>query len=161
MDAVGDFINNLTNGNLYEKLKLAVSGLDSFLDIVDTTMNDGLANRLKSLPVAGNALSAGADFIEKLHQSVIDPLANLVYSSPDLDAKSMASYFVKWLESYINLDLIDSDDQFNVNAVRQDWTNAGSGVYYRSEITEENEWNNEAFHKAKEKWNNRAEERQP
>lgn len=139
MDAVGDFINNLTNGNLYEKLKLAVSGLDSFLDIVDTTMNDGLANRLKSLPVAGNALSAGADFIEKLHQSVIDPLANLVYSSPDLDAKSMASYFVKWLESYINLDLIDSDDQFNVNAVRQDWTNAGSGVYYRSEITEENE----------------------
>ena len=40
-------------------------------------------------------------------------------------------------------------------------TGGTAGLSRDFQITEENEWNNEAFYKAKAKWNNRAEERQP
>lgn len=98
-DTLDKFVQNLTEGNLYEKLKLAVSGLDSFLDVVDTSMNDGLAKQIKTIPVAGKALSAGADFVSKIHQNLIEPLANLVYSCPDLDSKTMATYFAGWFKN--------------------------------------------------------------
>lgn len=125
--AISDYIDKIANGNLYEKLKLAVSGLDSFLDFVDSSMNDGLGDKLKTIPVAGNAISAGAEFISDLHKQVIEPLANLVYSSPNLDAKSMAGYFVGWLADFTK------KTDFKIDTLAGTWTNAGSGVYYKAD----------------------------
>ena len=132
--AIDKIATTLTQGNLYEKLKLAVSGLDSFLDIVDSSMNDGLGKQLKELPVAGNAISSGAEFIADLHKKIIEPLANLVYSSPNLDAKSMAGYFHDWLKEFINLSRVDATDKFDVSLVRSGgWIgDANNGVFYKT-----------------------------
>ena len=126
--AIKQITSTLTQGNLYEKLKLAVSGLDSFLDIVDSSMNDGLGKKLKELPVAGNAISSGAEFIADLHKNIIEPLANLVYSSPNLDAKSMAGYFCGWLKPFAK------GVTFDIKTLGGTWTKSDKGdfVYYKT-----------------------------
>jgi len=92
----------LLNLDLFDKLKLAVSGLDLLFGRLESSLNKGLAEKIRELPIVGNPLSKGVDFLSTIHNEFIDPFSDFVYSVPNLDAKLIAEQFNGWLNVYLN-----------------------------------------------------------
>ena len=123
-------LKNLTDGNLdwFDKIKLAVTGLDNLFDTLESKLNSGMMSELKSVPVVGGALSNGADFITVLKDKVLDPFSKFVYEATGMTAEMVARKMSELFGKYLDLD-------GNVSSISlgTDWNQYNSsGLFYRS-----------------------------
>lgn len=108
-DLVVDFsevykrIEDLAEGNLdwFEKIKLAVTGLNNLLDSLESSINSGMMSNIKDVPVVGNAMSGGVDFLSKLKQQILEPFSNFVYESTGMTAEMVARKMNELLGEYL------------------------------------------------------------
>ncbi|WP_095879142.1 hypothetical protein [Fibrobacter sp. UWS1] len=127
-------LSDLENMDWFDKIKLAVTGLNTLFDTLESSLNSNLAKNIKSVPVVGDTLSTGVDFLSKLKDSVLDPFSQFVYESTGLTAEMVArqmnSLFGKYLiEDNTNLSVLDGST----------WSRLDNKSYYRSG-NKEAEW---------------------
>lgn len=130
MSKVYKKITDLADGNLdwFDKIKLAVTGLDNLFDTLESKLNSGMMSELKSVPVVGGALSNGADFITVLKDKVLDPFSKFVYEATGMTAEMVARKMSELFGKYLDLD-------GNVSSISlgTDWNQYNSsGLFYRS-----------------------------
>ena len=103
---VFQFLEDFQNGNLdwFEKIKLAVVGLDELFDRLEASLNSNLASKVKSAPIIGNALGSGFDFLGKLKNKVIEPFSDFVYESTGLNAELVADKLKELFGAPLTLD---------------------------------------------------------
>lgn len=108
-DLVVDFsevykrIEDLAEGNLdwFEKIKLAVTGLNNLLDSLESSINSGMMSNIKDVPVVGSAVSGGVDFLSKLKQQILEPFSDFVYESTGMTAEMVAWKMNELLGEYL------------------------------------------------------------
>lgn len=127
-------LSDLENMDWFDKIKLAVTGLNTLFDTLESSLNSNLAKNIKSVPVVGDTLSTGVDFLSKLKDSVLDPFSQFVYESTGLTAEMVArqmnSLFGEYLiEDNTNLSVLDGSI----------WSRLDNKSYYRSG-NKEAEW---------------------
>ena len=127
-------LGDLENMDWFDKIKLAVTGLNTLFDTLESSLNSNLAKNIKSVPVVGDTLSTGVDFLSKLKDSVLDPFSQFVYESTGLTAEMVArqmnSLFGEYLiEDNTNLSVLDGSI----------WSRLDNKSYYRSG-NKEAEW---------------------
>ena len=136
-DLVVDFsevykrIEDLAEGNLdwFDKIKLAVTGLNNLLDSLESSINSGMMSNIKDVPVVGNAMSGGVDFLSKLKQQILEPFSNFVYESTGMTAEMVAQKFNDLFGFYAQL----TSDSALLTKLSNDneWHKEGNGVYYK------------------------------
>ncbi|OWV05596.1 calcium-binding protein, partial [Fibrobacter sp. UWH1] len=127
-------LSDLENMDWFDKIKLAVTGLNTLFDTLESSLNSNLAKNIKSVPVVGDTLSTGVDFLSRLKDSVLDPFSQFVYESTGLTAEMVArqmnSLFGEYLiEDNTNLSVLDGST----------WSRLDNKSYYRSG-NKEAEW---------------------
>ncbi len=80
LDAILDF--DFSKFNIFDSILLTIDGIDMFLEGLQNVL-DGEVFGFK-LPIIGDALSGGADFIEDLRKDFIDPFRDLIEKAPDI-----------------------------------------------------------------------------
>ena len=103
---VFQFLEDFQNGNLdwFEKIKLAVVGLDELFDRLEASLNSNLASKVKDAPIIGNALGSGFDFLGNLKNKVIEPFSDFVYESTGLNAELVADKLKELFGTPLTLD---------------------------------------------------------
>lgn len=143
---VMDRIDEIASGNIdwFDKIKLAVTGLNTLLDSLESSMNGGLMRDVKSVPVVGNVLSTGADFLTLLKSKVLEPFSNYVYESTGLTAKMLAEKMNVLFADYFYEDKLKGNEtKVDVNILPDSseslkWLQIGNqGTYYRSGADED------------------------
>lgn len=141
MSSVYERILEISNGDIdwFDKIKLAVVGLNNLFDSLESSMNSGLMSNVKSVPVVGNALSSGVDFLGDLKHKVLEPFSNFVYESTGLSAKMLAEKMNVLFDGYFYDDSKTLMDGQNVTLQilpgegGASWSQVNnSGTYYRS-----------------------------
>jgi Ca2+-binding RTX toxin-like protein len=141
-DLVVDFsevykrIEDLAEGNLdwFEKIKLAVTGLNNLLDSLESSINSGMMSNIKDVPVVGSAVSGGVDFLSKLKQQILEPFSDFVYESTGMTAEMVARKMNELLGEY----LIKSEQGVTAPSITVgegsiSWENdIADSLYYRS-----------------------------
>ena len=136
-DLVVDFsevykrIEDLAEGNLdwFEKIKLAVTGLNNLLDSLESSINSGMMSNIKDVPVVGSAVSGGVDFLSKLKQQVLEPFSDFVYESTGMTAEMVAQKLNALFGFYAQL---TSDSALLTKLSNEnEWHKEGDGVYYK------------------------------
>ncbi|MCQ2102269.1 MAG: hypothetical protein MJY98_03480, partial [Fibrobacter sp.] len=136
-DLVVDFsevykrIEDLAEGNLdwFDKIKLAVTGLNNLLDSLESSINSGMMSNIKDVPVVGSAVSGGVDFLSKLKQQVLEPFSDFVYESTGMTAEMVAQKLNDLFGFYAQL---TSDSTLLTKlSDAQEWHKEGNGVYYK------------------------------
>ena len=96
-------IEDLAEGNLdwFEKIKLAVTGLNNLLDSLESSINSGMMSNIKDVPVVGSAVSGGVDFLSKLKQQILEPFSDFVYESTGMTAEMVARKMNELLGEYL------------------------------------------------------------
>ncbi|SHK38531.1 Ca2+-binding protein, RTX toxin-related [Fibrobacter intestinalis] len=127
-------LSDLENMDWFDKIKLAVTGLNTLFDTLESSLNSNLAKNIKSVPVVGDTLSTGVDFLSRLKDSVLDPFSQFVYESTGLTAEMVArqmnSLFGEYLiEDDTNLSVLDGST----------WSRLDNKSYYHSG-NKEAEW---------------------
>lgn len=141
VSGVYERIAALVDGNLdwFDKIKLAVTGLNNLLDSLESSINSGMMTDIKGVPVVGNALSGGVDFLSKLKQQILEPFSNFVYESTGMTAEMVAQKLNGLFGSYAQ-DFLSSTSTLLTKLTDDDgWHKEGKGVYYRQD-GESAEW---------------------
>ncbi|WP_143149803.1 calcium-binding protein, partial [Fibrobacter sp. UWT2] len=131
VSGVYERIAALVDGNLdwFDKIKLAVTGLNNLLDSLESSINGGMMSDIKDVPVVGNALSGGVDFLSKLKQQILEPFSNFVYESTGMTAEMVAQKLNDLFGSYAQL---SSDSTLLTKlSTENEWHKEGNGVYYK------------------------------
>ena len=131
VSGVYERIAALVDGNLdwFDKIKLAVTGLNNLLDSLESSINGGMMRDIKDVPVVGNALSGGVDFLSKLKQQILEPFSNFVYESTGMTAEMVAQKLNDLFGSYAQL---SSDSTLLTKlSTENEWHKEGNGVYYK------------------------------
>lgn len=131
VSGVYERIAALVDGNLdwFDKIKLAVTGLNNLLDSLESSINGGMMSDIKDVPVVGNALSGGVDFLSKLKQQILEPFSNFVYESTGMTAEIVAQKLNELFGSYAQL---TSDSALLTKlSDENEWHKEGNGVYYK------------------------------
>ena len=131
VSGVYERIAALVDGNLdwFDKIKLAVTGLNNLLDSLESSINGGMMSDIKDVPVVGNALSGGVDFLSKLKQQILEPFSNFVYESTGMTAEIVAQKLNELFGSYAQL---TSDSTLLTKLSNEnEWHKEGNGVYYK------------------------------
>ena len=131
VSGVYERIAALVDGNLdwFDKIKLAVTGLNNLLDSLESSINGGMMSDIKDVPVVGNALSGGVDFLSKLKQQILEPFSNFVYESTGMTAEMVAQKLNDLFGSYAQL---SSDSTLLTKLSNEnEWHKEGKGVYYK------------------------------
>lgn len=81
IDAIADF--DLSSLNIFDNMMLAVDGIELFLDGLQYTLDSQIFGLL-DLPIIGDGIERGADFISDLQKDFVDPFRNLVENADDL-----------------------------------------------------------------------------
>jgi Ca2+-binding RTX toxin-like protein len=81
LDAIADF--DLSSLNIFDNMLLAVDGIELFLDGLQYTLDSQIFGLL-DLPIIGDGIERGADFISDLQKDFVDPFRNLVENADDL-----------------------------------------------------------------------------
>ncbi|WP_290734503.1 MULTISPECIES: LEPR-XLL domain-containing protein [unclassified Fibrobacter] len=138
---------DFANMDWFSQIKLAVSGLNNLFEMLESNINGGMANSIKSVPVVGSALSTGVDFLSVLKNKVLDPFSKFVYESTGLTAEMVAKKmndlfglgFFLTPEYDVGSDEGDSY-YFGWNGDKTGWKQVdGKGTWYRS-TKESAEW---------------------
>ena len=130
---VFQFLEDFQNGNLdwFEKIKLAVVGLDELFDRLEASLNSNLASKVKSAPIIGNALGSGFDFLGKLKNKVVEPFSDFVYESTGLNAELVADKLKELFGTPLTL---DPSLKNNLLSGRSDsWSDNGFLMYRSSD----------------------------
>ncbi|MBR4784837.1 MAG: calcium-binding protein [Fibrobacter sp.] len=130
---------DFANMDWFSQIKLAVSGLNNLFEMLESNINGGMANSIKSVPVVGSALSTGVDFLSVLKNKVLDPFSKFVYESTGLTAEMVA----KKMNDLFELDsFLTPDDSyyFGWEGKNSGWNQiGGQGTWFRS-TKESAEW---------------------
>ena len=131
ISSVYDRIVSLIDGNLdwFDKIKLAVTGLNNLIDSLESSINSGMMSSIKDVPVVGNAMSGGVDFLSKLKQQILEPFSNFVYESTGMTAEMVAQKLSGLFGSYAIL----SGDKALLTKLSEanQWKKERDGVYYK------------------------------
>ena len=127
-------LSDLENMDWFDKIKLAVTGLNTLFDTLESSLNSNLAKNIKSVPVVGDTLSTGVDFLSKLKDSVLDPFSQFVYESTGLTAEMVARQMNSLFGNY----LVEDDTNLSVLG-DSTWSRLDNKSYYRSG-NKEAEW---------------------
>lgn len=134
-DLVVDFrevygrIKNLASGNLdwFDKIKLAITGLNTLFDSLESKLNSSMMSNLKSVPMMGSVLSKGTDFLSELKNKVLDPFSKFVYETTgmtaDMVAKELSGLFSDYLKAFT-----ENGNKFGI----ENWKPYGDGIWYNS-----------------------------
>ena len=121
--------SNFGTMDWFEKIKLVVGALNNMLDSLEGNLNGNLASTMKSMPVIGDALSNGVDFLSVLKKKVLEPLSNYLYESTGLTAELLAQKLDSLFSGYFDeetfalLPPVDNNDL---------WKRSKQGTWYRS-----------------------------
>ncbi|MCQ2104647.1 MAG: hypothetical protein MJZ26_02540 [Fibrobacter sp.] len=128
--AVYNGIGELINGDIgwFEKIKLAITGFNKLFDTLESSLNSGMTSSVKNVPVVGNALSGGVDFLGNLKKKVLEPLSNFLYESTGMNAEMVAQKLNELFGTYLRTVNVDGRELDN------DWissTSTGNQTFYR------------------------------
>ena len=122
-------IKNLLNGNVgwFDKIKLAITGFNKLFDTLESSLNGGMMSHVKDVPIVGDALSGGVDFLGDLKKSVLEPLSNFLYESTGMNAEMVAQKLNELFGTYLQAVTVDqgSGDAWKPT------TSGGKVTYYR------------------------------
>jgi Ca2+-binding RTX toxin-like protein len=90
---------NLSDYNLFEKIKLAVDGLDMALGGIQDQLEKKFSDRALDMPILGDALANGADFVADLRDKFLDPFRNFVEAASNIDENTVANFLSSELGS--------------------------------------------------------------
>jgi Ca2+-binding RTX toxin-like protein len=121
-------IQSLGSGDIdfFDKIKLAVAGLDELFTRIESGLNGKLMSQLKDMPIMGDALSNGVDFLSAIRDRVLEPFSDFVYESTGFNAKMIAEklgeLFTSKLTSVTGISQYDTTDAWSL----------ADGIAYRS-----------------------------
>jgi len=85
-------LSNLSDYNLFEKIKLAVDGLDMALGGIQDQLEKKFSDRALHMPILGDALANGADFVADLRDKFLDPFREFVENASNIDENTVANF---------------------------------------------------------------------
>ena len=106
----------------FDKIKLAITGLNRLLDTMESSINGGMMSDLVNVPVVGGTLSSGVDFLSDLKQKILEPFSNFVYESTGMTAQMVAQKLSELLDGYLII-LGTSAPSINVSSGEEIWKN--------------------------------------
>ena len=122
----------------FNKIRLAVTGLNGLLDSLESSINSGLMSSIKNVPVVGSALSNGVDFLSKLKEQVLEPFSDFVYESTGLTAEMVAQKMSKLFYGYT----LKNDSVYGkLNVAGSGWSllDGSDSIYYKQD-SDSAEW---------------------
>ena len=122
----------------FNKIRLAVTGLNGLLDSLESSINSGLMSNIKEVPVVGSALSNGVDFLSKLKEQVLEPFSDFVYESTGLTAEMVAQKMSKLFYGYT----LKNDSVYGkLNVAGSGWSllDGSDSIYYKQD-SDSAEW---------------------
>lgn len=121
-------IQDFLDGNIdfFDKIKLAVAGLDELFTRIESGLNGKIMSQLKDMPVMGDALSNGVDFLSAIRDRVLEPFSDFVYESTGFNAKMIAQKLGELFDS--DLKSVAGISQYGITDA---WT-LTDGIAYRS-----------------------------
>ncbi|WP_073231322.1 hypothetical protein [Fibrobacter sp. UWEL] len=121
-------IQSLGSGDIdfFDKIKLAVAGLDELFTRIESGLNGKIMSQLKDMPVMGDALSNGVDFLSAIRDRVLEPFSDFVYESTGFNAKMIAEKLGELFTS--DLTSVTGISQYGITDA---WSLA-DGIAYRS-----------------------------
>jgi len=119
-------LSDFSNYNLFDKIKLAVDGLDMALGGIQDQLEKKFSDRALHMPILGDALANGADFVADLRDKFLDPFREFVENASNIDETTVANFLNTELGS---LDLLkewakQTDDKGNAltaDQISQRW----------------------------------------
>ncbi|WP_139261206.1 calcium-binding protein [Fibrobacter sp. UWOV1] len=115
----------------FDKIKLAVTGLNRLLDTMESSINGGMMSDLVNVPVVGGTLSSGVDFLSDLKQKILEPFSNFVYESTGMTAQMVAQKLSELLDGYLIIPGA-SVPSINVSSGEELWKNdISNNLLYR------------------------------
>ena len=128
---------DFANLDWFTQIRLAVMGLNNLFDMLESHINSNMAKSLKSVPVVGNALSTGVDFLSVLKEKVLDPFSKFVYESTGLSAEMIAKKMNSLLNGYFNTSALslNTSELFTWTGDQEAWKTVdgkNDGTWFRS-----------------------------
>ena len=115
----------------FDKIKLAITGLNRLLDTMESSINGGMMSDLVNVPVIGGTLSSGVDFLSALKQKILEPFSNFVYESTGMTAQMVAQKLSELLDGYLIIPGA-SVPSINVSSGEELWKNdISNNLLYR------------------------------
>lgn len=114
-------LTGFAEASLFEKVKLAVDGLDMALGGIQDQLEGKFSDKALDMPILGDALANGADFVADLRDKFLDPFREFVENASSLNEHTVANFLQEQLQAQLKLAGV-WESQVTVEANKADGT---------------------------------------